>query len=129
MRRSPPRPPSRKGAPRARCASSRGRNLTSLDTVWTTAVVTRNDAYLLHDTLIGVDSRGQARPQMVEGWEISQDRLAWTFMLREGSRFHDGEPVTARDCAPSIRRWAARDSFGQVVGRTLATLFWNIAKA
>jgi peptide/nickel transport system substrate-binding protein len=90
-------------------------NLTSLDPIWTTAVVTRNHGMLVYDTLTAVDSRGNARPQMVEGWQISDDRLTWTFTLRPGLRFHDGEPVRSQDCVPSIRRWGARDTFGQVV--------------
>ena len=39
----------------------------------------------------------------------------WTITLRDGLRFHDGAPVLARDCVASIRRWAARDGFGQTL--------------
>src|ERR671938_356910 len=35
--------------------------------------------------------------------------------LRQGLKFHDGEPVRAQDCAASIRRWATRDAFGQAL--------------
>jgi peptide/nickel transport system substrate-binding protein len=37
--------------------------------------------------------------------------------LRDGLKFHDNEPVLARDAAQSIRRWGSRDSFGQVLMR------------
>jgi len=90
-------------------------NLTSLDPVWTTAVVTRNHAFLIYDQLCAQDSKGEVRPQMAEGWTTEQDGRSWTFTLREGLRFHDGEPVRAADCVASIRRWAARDTFGQVL--------------
>ncbi|MCO6418894.1 ABC transporter substrate-binding protein [Siccirubricoccus sp. KC 17139] len=90
-------------------------NLTSLDPVWTTAVVTRNHAFLVYDQLCAQDSKGEIRPQMAEGWETTADGLTWNFTLREGLRFHDGERVLAKDCVASIRRWARRDPFMQVL--------------
>jgi len=90
-------------------------NLTSLDPMWTTAVVTRNHGYLVYDTIVSVDARGEPRPQMAEGWNVAADGLLWEFRLREGLRFHDGEPVRAADCVASIRRWARRDPFGQLM--------------
>ena len=91
-------------------------NLTSLDPVWTSALVTSNHGYYVFDTLYGVDSRLRPHPQMAEGHSVSDDGLIWLIRLRDGLRFYDGEPVRARDCAASLRRWAARDTFG----RTLA---------
>src|SRR3954471_15460187 len=67
-------------------------NLTSLDPVWTTAVVTRNHAFLVHDQLCAQDAKGEIKPQMAEGWTTEADSLTWNFTLREGLRFHDGEP-------------------------------------
>jgi peptide/nickel transport system substrate-binding protein len=52
---------------------------------------------------------------MVEGHTVEDDGKHWTFRLREGLLFHDGEPVRGRDCVASIRRWAARDGLGQVL--------------
>jgi peptide/nickel transport system substrate-binding protein len=95
-------------------------NLTSLDPVWTTAVVTRNHAFMVYDQICAQDSSGAIRPQMAEGWEVSDDRLAWTFTLREGLFFHDGERVTARDAVASIQRWARRDPFMQVLSPSIA---------
>ncbi|HYZ31877.1 MAG TPA: ABC transporter substrate-binding protein [Crenalkalicoccus sp.] len=97
-------------------------NLTSLDPVWTTAVVTRNHAFLVYDQICAQDTAGAVRPQMAEGWTTSDDGLNWEFTLREGLRFHDGEPVTAADCVASIHRWAARDTFGQVLWERVAEL-------
>lgn len=90
-------------------------NLTSVDPVWTTAVVTRNHAFMIYDQLCAQDSKGEIRPQMAEGWTVSDDKLAWTFTLREGLAFHDGERVLAKDAVASIRRWARRDPFMQVL--------------
>ena len=91
-------------------------NLTVLDPIWTTAVITYNHAYMVYDKLYGWDG-AQIRPQMGEGHDVSQDELTWTFTLRDGLKFHDNEPVLARDAAQSIRRWGSRDSFGQVLMR------------
>ncbi len=90
-------------------------NLTSLDPVWTTAVVTRNHGYMVWDHIAATNEAGEVRPQMAEGWSIEDDGRRWVFTLRPGLRFHDGVPVRAQDCVASIRRWGARDSFGQVV--------------
>ncbi len=97
-------------------------NLTSLDPVWTTAVVTRNNAFMIYDQLCATDASGAIKPQMVEGWDVSQDQLTWTFTLRESLSFHDGEPVLAKDCVASIDRWRRRDPFTQVLWPNVAAL-------
>ena len=84
-----------------------------LDPVFTPSVVTRAFGYMVWDTLVGVDSRGELRPQMLESWQNSDDRLTWTFKLRPGLEWSDGTPVTAEDCVLSIRRWGARDGLGR----------------
>jgi peptide/nickel transport system substrate-binding protein len=90
-------------------------NLTSIDPIWTTAIVTRNHAYIVYDTLFGLDADLQPRPQMAAGLTVEQDGRRVTIPLREGLQFHDGTPVLARDCVASIKRWAARNSFGQTL--------------
>ncbi|MGE0223859.1 MAG: ABC transporter substrate-binding protein, partial [Acetobacteraceae bacterium] len=90
-------------------------NLSSIDPIWTTALVAQEHGYLVFDTLYGMDATGQTRPQMCAGHELSDDRLTWTFTLRDGLTFHDGEKVVAKDCVTSLRRWGSRDSFGQVL--------------
>ena len=88
-------------------------NLSSLDPIWTTALVAQAHGYLIYDTLYGIDATGESRPQMCSGHDVSADELTWTFTLRDGLVFHDGEKVLARDCVMSLRRWGSRDSFGQ----------------
>ena len=70
---------------------------------------TRDHAYLVYDTLFGVDNNFQPHPQMLEGYVVENDGLLWKLTLRDGLKFHDGERVLARDAAASIRRWAARE--------------------
>ena len=86
-----------------------------LDPIWTTATVTRNHGYLVFDTLYGQDEQYRIQPQMVAGHSVEQDGLVWRLVLRDGVRFHDNEPVLARDVVPSIRRFAARDAFGRAL--------------
>src|SRR5207302_9492741 len=86
-------------------------DLTVLDPVVTGARPTRNYAYLVFDTLYGIDTEWKARPKMVEGHTVEEDGLTWTLKLRDGLRFHDKEPVLARDVVASIRRFAPRVIF------------------
>jgi len=87
-------------------------DLAVLDPVWTTAYQTRDHAFLVFDTLFGQDAGYAAQPQMLETAGMEADGLRWRLVLRPGLRFHDNEPVLARDCVASIRRWGARDTFG-----------------
>src|SRR5690349_214176 len=88
-------------------------DLRSLDPIWTTAYVTRNFGYLVYDTLFALDKNFEPQPQMVDKWTVSDDKLSYNFTLRDGLKWHDGQPVRAADCVASIERWAKRDQFGQ----------------
>jgi peptide/nickel transport system substrate-binding protein len=88
-------------------------NLTTPDPVWTTAAVVHTHAFLIYDTLFGLDGKGLPQPQMLAGHTVEGDGRIWTFTLRDGLRFHDGEPVRAIDALTSVRRWARRDTVGQ----------------
>jgi peptide/nickel transport system substrate-binding protein len=90
-------------------------NLANFDPIWGTQYVVRNASVLVWDTLYGFDEKLEPKRQMVEGEEVSQDGKTWTFKLREGLRFHDGEPVRARDVVASITRWMPRDPMGQLL--------------
>ena len=94
-------------------------NLVSLDPVWTTATVTANHGYYVYDTLYSVDDKMRPRPQMAEGHETSPDGRIWRIRLREGLKFHDGEPVRAADCAASLERFCKADEFGRLLGRVV----------
>ena len=78
-------------------------DLGALDPVVAPIRSTRNHAYLVFDTLYGIDTSWMAQPQMVEGHQVEEDGLTWTLTLRDGLRFHDKEPVLARDVVVSIR--------------------------
>jgi peptide/nickel transport system substrate-binding protein len=88
-------------------------DLKIVDPIWTTAYITRNHGYMIYDTLFATDANGEIRPQMVDKYDVSADKLTYTMTLRDGLLWHDGKPVTAEDCVASIKRWAAKDSMGQ----------------
>jgi peptide/nickel transport system substrate-binding protein len=90
-------------------------DLKILDPVWTTAYITRNHAYLVYDTLFGTDEKFQVRPQMVDKHGVSKDGMKYTFTLRDGLKWHDGQPVVAEDCAESLKRWMKKDRFGRLL--------------
>jgi peptide/nickel transport system substrate-binding protein len=90
-------------------------NLANFDPIWGTQYVVRNAAALVWDTLYGVDSKLQPQRQMVESEETTDDGKIWTFKLRSGLKFHDGEPVLAKDVVASLSRWAARDPMGLMI--------------
>ena len=84
-----------------------------LDPYWTTATIAGIHGMLVYDTLFGNDAKLQPKPQMVGKYDISPDKLTYTFTLRDGLKFHDGQPVTTRDVIPSLKRWAVKDGVGQ----------------
>ncbi|MBE9604831.1 ABC transporter substrate-binding protein [Acetobacteraceae bacterium H6797] len=88
-------------------------NLTAFDAVWTTANITRNHGYMVHDTLYGTDASFNIRPQLAEGAVEEDDGRSVTITLRDGPRFHDGEKVRAADAVASIQRWMKRNPIGQ----------------
>jgi peptide/nickel transport system substrate-binding protein len=71
-------------------------DLKVLDPVWTTAYITRNHSYLVYDTLFGTDENFQTKPQMVERVTMSPDGMKYTFTLREGLRWHDGQQTSRK---------------------------------
>ena len=58
----------------------------------------------LYDTLVYPTPDGDAKPHVAERWEASDDGLTWTFYLREGVKFHNGNELTAEDVVFSMDR-------------------------
>jgi peptide/nickel transport system substrate-binding protein len=90
-------------------------DLKIIDPIWTTAYITRNHGYLVYDTLFGTDENLQVKPQMVDRTTVSPDGMKYTFTLRAGLRWHDGQPVLSEDCVESLKRWGKKDRFGQLL--------------
>ncbi|MDO9299535.1 ABC transporter substrate-binding protein, partial [Bradyrhizobium sp.] len=87
-------------------------DLRVIDPGLTTAYITRDHGYMVYDTLVATDSSFKVQPQMAD-WKISDDKLTYTFTLRDGLKWHDGKPVTAEDCVASLKRWGKNDGMGQ----------------
>ena len=114
-------------APRMAAAQSTLRialhsDLKIVDPIWTTALITTYHGFMVYDTLFALDETMSVRPQMVDRWSVSDDKLTYTFTLRDGLEWHDGQPVTAEDCVASLRRWGARDGLGQTLMEKTAEL-------
>ena len=88
-------------------------DLKIIDPIWTTALISTHHGNMIYDTLFAVNDKLEVKPQMVDTWPVSPDKLTYSFVLRDGLEWHDGTPVTAEDCVASIRRWAAKDGMGQ----------------
>ena len=96
--------------------------IVTLDPHFTPAYITRTFGYMVFDTLFAMDREGRVKPQMVESWSSSPDGLTWNFTLREGLRWHDGQPVTAADCVASLKRWFGRSALGGRLGAATASI-------
>lgn len=83
------------------------------DPIITTAFMSRNHGYMIYDTLFAVNDKMEVQPQMVDKYDISGDKLTYTFTLRDGLKFHDGAPVTTADVIASLQRWGKADGMGQ----------------
>jgi len=87
--------------------------LKQLDPIWTTAYIVRSHGFMVYDTLFGLDENFNVKPQMVDTYSLSADKLVYTFTLRDGLKWHDGTAVTSKDCVASIKRWGKKDGLGQ----------------
>jgi peptide/nickel transport system substrate-binding protein len=85
------------------------------DPIVNTADITSRFALMVFDTLFSLDENLAPQPQMVGKYEVSQDGLSYTFMLRDNLKFHDGTPVTAEDVVASLQRWWEKDGGGQLI--------------
>jgi peptide/nickel transport system substrate-binding protein len=97
-------------------------DLKIVDPIQSAALITRMHALMVYDTLMAWDADLVSKPQMVESYEVSQDRLTYTFKLRPGLKFHDGQAVTSADVVPSLRRWMIRDLVGQKLAEVTSAL-------
>jgi peptide/nickel transport system substrate-binding protein len=69
-------------------------------------------ASLVFDTLVWRDASGKTIPWLATDWSLSDDELTWTFTLRDGVRWQDGQPLTADDVVLSIESYLAHPGAG-----------------
>ncbi len=97
-------------------------DLKAIDPIVNSDYMARNHGYMVYDTLFAMDEKLAIKPQMVETYTTSPDGLTWTFVLRDGLKFHNGAPVTAGDVVASLQRWGQRDGLGQQLFANTASL-------
>ena len=86
----------------------------SLDPHKTVKAGTREVMFNVFEGLMKPTPNGDLTPAIAESYEVSEDRMTYTFHLREGVQFHNGETVTAEDVVYSIQRCAAATETGIV---------------
>src|SRR5262249_33320054 len=70
-----------------------------------TAITPLMVLYALHDALVKPMPKGQTTPSLAESWTASPDWKTYDFVLRNGIKFHNGDPVTAEDVKFSFERY------------------------
>ncbi len=89
---------------RADLVFANGGEAETLDPALMTAQLDMRLAYALFEGLATFDAGGEPKPGVAERWEISPDGTVYTFRLRAGARWTNGEPVTAGDFVNAWRR-------------------------
>src|SRR5277367_4732352 len=95
-------------------------DLKILDPHTNTATITLMHGQMIYETLFAWDEHLQPKPEMVDAYTVSPDKLVYTFTLRPGLKFHDGQKLISRDVVASIKRWAVRDVMGQTLANHMA---------
>ena len=65
---------------------------------------------MTHEPLVHTNSDGKLIPKLAESWTISADAKTYTFKLREGVKFHNGEEMKASDWKYTYERALESDS-------------------
>ncbi len=95
------------------------KSIKSLDPLFMAATHVRIPSRHIYDFLFAWDEKGEVRPMMVEKWNVSKDLKTYTFTLREGLLFHNGQPVTSEDVIASLGRWFKIGTWGKQIGSIL----------
>ncbi len=91
-------------------------DIDGLDPQMTNSLISMKMVTQIYDTLIKADPEGGLHPQLAESWEVSDDGLSYTFKLKQGVKFHNGEEMKASDVAFSISRGIESPYSGAIFG-------------
>ncbi|MCR5398960.1 MAG: ABC transporter substrate-binding protein [Lachnospiraceae bacterium] len=94
----------------------------SLDPHLAVAAGTREVLFNIYEGLVKPNSNGELVPALASEYSVDAEGKTYTFTLRKGVKFHDGEPVTVQDVVASIERCADTSN-----GEPLVAAFSNIA--
>lgn len=73
-------------------------------------VITSNWGWTLYDSLLTFDAQGNVVGDVAEKYDLSPDGLTWTFTIRKGIRFHNGDPLTSADVVFSLQHFGSKES-------------------
>jgi peptide/nickel transport system substrate-binding protein len=76
---------------------------------------------MAYETLVVVDSKFEIKPWLAESWRISPDQKEFTFNLRRGVKFHNGQEMTAEDW-----KWTVEYAQNPVHGATATQFLENL---
>ncbi|MFW5729487.1 MAG: ABC transporter substrate-binding protein, partial [Spirochaetota bacterium] len=79
-------------------------NPDTLDPHATAGTLTFQVVRSFYDTLVEPDTDGRIVPALAESWSVSEDNLTWTFTLRDGVTFHNGDGLTSADVKATFER-------------------------
>ena len=91
-------------------------SFSSLDPLPLPAVISVHTSVHVYEHLFAWDFNLNPQPQLVDTWSISDDNMTYTFTLRDGITFHNGDPVTSDDAIASINRWLPAPSVKNTAG-------------
>ena len=97
-------------------------DLRILDPLQAAATITTMHASNIYDQIFAWDVNLLPKPQMIQDFKVSDDKLTYTMTLRPGLKFHDGSNVTTKDVVASVKRWMVRDGIGRRLAGVLASL-------
>lgn len=94
----------------------------AMDSMYTTSSLTAYLASHVFEPLFTVDAELSPRPMLVEDYSVSDDNLTYTFKLRSGVYFHNGDPLTSDDVIASLNRWGVINGRGRQTFARLSSL-------
>lgn len=98
-------------------------DLDYLDPFLAQAAGTREVMFNIFEGLLKANTKGGLDPAIAESYKISKDGLTYTFAIRDGIKFHNGQQLTAKDVVYSYSKLAGLKS-----GKPLSANFGNVKK-
>lgn len=87
----------------------------TLDSAMTVSQVALDVAQYIFEQLYTLNASYEPTPVLAESHDVSEDGLTYTFRLRQGVKFHNGEEMTAEDVVASMNRWLVTSSRAKVL--------------
>jgi peptide/nickel transport system substrate-binding protein len=93
--------------------SAQNNEATGLDPQLVPAFSRSRRSPLTYSQLVRFDDNMAIQPELAESWTLSDDKLTWTFKLRQGVKFHDGQELTSDDVKFTFDRLLDKSAGGK----------------